>query len=603
MPRRLPAALWSCLVVSWLVAQEQAATDARRSTFVRVEAADGTTVAGAVVTFVGCLPYLGEAGPHDVQQVQSDARGRVHGRLLADVCHLAWAVGPANERGERAVTRVHGWFGAGAVLTVRLGEPAAPTRVAVRGADAWAAHGPLRFFAVTQMPGLESEVHLDADGQLVLPHSPSQAIEVRTARGEPLFVASRYGDVVLPPPARVVVRVRDESGAPLADALVRHRVGRIPGWHLDVIGVLACDRWRELGRTDDEGRCSIEVPYAGDPLKDVGGGDLLLFASAPGRPALAGGVFRKALLQNDRKVASITGAEMAFTLPKQAPLVGSVAKALAGTTVHLAAVCKVWFENGSYDHDARSFQATVGTDGAFAFDDVPAELHSCRLSLVRPDGSVAGLPITTALRGRGVPPEWYSDGSQATAFTDVALSCVDPSGAPARNLVAVLAPAERPGVLLRDAMQHLVFDARGKCGLRLAAGKWLVFVCTESGWVARLFDVAGTDMDVRLEMQPLQVMRVELRDAAGKPVPGASLTLGGSTMRGTSDPLQSLLQSMRGQWTGAWTQLRTDAAGRMVIPFVPVEGVLSKVRFASPGATTDEFVLEANENWLQLTTK
>ncbi|MBL8754335.1 MAG: hypothetical protein JNK15_13620 [Planctomycetes bacterium] len=588
-----------------LAAQDRAPEPERRPTFVRVESASGDTVAGAVVTFAGCLPHLGvEVGPRDVQQVATDARGRAQAKLSTEACYAVWAVGPANERGERAATPAHGWIGAGRVLTLRLGDPTAPRRVRWSGAEAWAAVGPLRCFAMTSAPGTEVELAPDVDGMMTLPHDPVVVLEVRTARGEPLWTLPVGDTVAIPPPARVPVRVTDDSGAALPGAIVRHRVGRLSPWRFDGLGSVGLDRWRELGRADADGKCEVTVPYLGNPLQDPNGGDLLLFAGAAGRSAVAGGIFRKAPLQDDRKLAKFGGDVLEFRVPSVSPLAGTVGPAHAGATVHLAAVCKMWFERSSYQHDPRSFTTTVGGDGSFVFADVPEELHSCRLSLVRADGSVQGLPIVPAMQGRIIPPEFAEGGTGVDGFADVVVACADPAGAKTAGVVMVLVPAERPGVLLRDASMRVVTGARGSRTLRLALGKWMLFASNDSGWAAQVVDVGAATSTIDLGMQPMQSMRVLLRDPGGSPVAGASVNVGGSTVRGSNDPLQSLLQSLRSHWANAWAQLRTDANGQLVIAFVPVEGVLQKLRLTAPsGATTEEFVLEPNADGLVLTLK
>ncbi len=601
MPRAwLPFLLSSLLLpMPWLHAQADAEV-VRRPTFARVETNAGEPLAGAVVTFAGGLPHLGvDAGPRDVLQVQTDARGRAQAKLLPGLCYVVWAVGPADERGERAATAPYGWFGAGALVSLRANEPIPALRVAVRGAEAWSSQGPLRYFAMTSMPGAEIEIVPTADGELVMPLDPIVAIEVRTARDEKLWFQAPAADVVIPPPTKVVVRARDEAGAPLPGALVRQRVGRLAPWRVDSLTGVNEDRWRELGRTDAEGRCVVEVPYAGNPLKEANSTDVLLFVGAPGRPSVAGGAYRRGLLVDDRKVPSIEGDELPFTCRPVPPLAGSVGRVPAGSIVHLAAVCKVYFERNSYQHDPRSFHATVGADGAFAFDDVPAEVHSCRFSLVRGDGLMIDLPTFPALRGRELPSDLAvgSPGLSPESFADVTVQVVETGGGPARGVVAVLAPAERPGVLLRDSAQRIALDARGASKLRLQPGKWIVMAFTESGWAASAYEFVAGANEVALAMQPTARMRIEARDAEGKPIAGAHVEMRGTSMRGTNDPVQSMLQGLRSQWTTQWSQLRTDAQGRLVIPFVPVEGVLQKLGLRWRGGGSAEFVLEASEDW------
>jgi hypothetical protein len=589
-------------------AQAVDADGQRRPTFVRVEDPAGQTVAGAIVTFAGALPHIGvDAGPRDGTQVQSDARGRAQAKLRPDLCYVAWAVGPADAAGARGVAPVHGWFGAGSLFTLRLGPPAAPQRLRITGADAWAARGPLQYFASTPSPGRDValDVVASADGaasEIEVPLDPVRVIEVRTAAGEPLWSTPTAAgeDLVLPPPQSLRVRVRDEKGAPLAGALVRQRVARLVPWRVDNYGGVNEDRWRDLGRTDAEGACVVEVPYAADPLRDPSHGDLLLFATAVGRPAVAGGVFQKGHLVDDRKVNKIEGGELPFTCRAVAPLVGSIGREPRGSVAHLAAVGKLFVERNSYANDARSFCVPIGADGTFRFDDVPAELHSSRLTIVAPDGARVTWPTFPAMPARELPPEvaGRDGGLAAEDFTDLTVQVVEPGGGPARGAIVLLAPAAQPGVLLRDSALRLPLDARGAAQLRLVPGKWTLHVLADNGYAAQGLELLAGTRSVTLAMHPMARMRVEVRDANDRPVAGAKLVSRGTTIRGTGDPVQSLLQGTRTRWLAGWNALVTDTDGRVQVPFVPVEGVVQKLQLTWPGGSTPDFVLEAGEDWV-----
>lgn len=606
MVRRLAGPVCVLLVAfecSPLSAQAGEADVVRRPTFARVEDHAGQPLCDAVVTFAGGIPHLGvEVGPRDVLQVQTDARGRAQAKLLPGLCYVAWVVGKAEADGRCAVSAVHPWFGAGALLTLRCGAPEAPVRLRVEGAAPWRSRGPLRFVAFTSVPGTETALAVSEQGELLVPPGPIQGIEVQTADGVPLLHASPAGPtLVLPPPRTVHVRARDEQGAPLAGAQVRLRVGRVQPWRHDSLGSVVEDRWRPLGVTDAEGRCEAEVPYPADPMQDQGRGDLLMFVGAPGRPSVLGGVCNGEFYVDDRKATKPPQGELVFTCKRVEPLVGAVGRAPAGTVVQLAAVCKVFLERTSYRHDARTFHAPVAPDGSFRFDDVPAELHSCRFSLVPPAGAPSLWPVFPPQRGRELPPEvkvpdpavWL-----AVDQAEVTLQFLEANGGPARGVVAFLTPATNNGVLVRDAAVRFPLDARGSASLRLVPGAWAVLAWTETGWAARGFEWKAGEATETLAMQAHQQMRLELRDQRGQPIADAKVVVRGTTTRGTGDPLQSILQSLRSQWVATWNALRTDAAGRVVIPFIPVEGVTQKLGLAWDGGSTDDLVMEATEDWV-----
>lgn len=576
---------------------------ARKATFVRVENADGTPAAGAVVTFCGCLPHLGVvAGPKDELRVQTDARGRAHGKLQPGLCYVAWAVGVADAAGLRGVADTQGWFGCGALLTLELASPVAARRLAVRGVEAWQAQAPLRCVALTFSPGAEHELEIAADGTVEIPQGPFQALEIRGRGGVPMWHGNpTESELVLPPPQTVRVRVIDEKGAPIAGAKIRHRVGRLLPWRQDPYSGVVEDRWRDLGATDAAGRCSVVVPYATDPLRHPGTAGLLLFADAPDRPSVAGGVFQRGAFANDHKIDQ-HGDELVFECRSTAALVGHVRGVPIGTVAHLACVCKLYVESTSYQHDARAFTAPVDAEGRFRFVDVPADLHTCRLTLAVPDGSDRPSPCFPTQAGRELPAVVAGRGEEllAEGMADLALQVTDATGGPARGMIAYLVPAERVhNVYVRDSVLRVSLDSSGRAILRLLPGKWAAVVLASSGIVSEQFELVPGERTVSMELRPFATMRVELRDG-GRPIRGASPIARGVTMRGQDDPLRALVQSLRGKVAESWAALRTDAEGRLSIPFLQVEGMAQKCGLQWGDQHSTEFVLASNDDWLLL---
>ncbi len=581
----------------------QAVGEVRRPTFVRVVTAAGDPLANAVVTFAGCQPHLGSAaGPADVLLIQSDARGRAQAKLQASSCYVAWAVGPPDAEGHGVLSSVQGFFAAGALVELCCDLPYAPSHLQITGAEPWHALGPLQYFLLTQAPGSETALVVDADGTIPLPPGPPSVIEVRSHDGQPLWSTSgTSGELAIPPPQSLRVRVIDENGAPLAGASVRQRVVRLLPWRNDGLGGVVEDRYRELAQVDADGRAVVQVPYLRDPLKEQTHGDLLLFAGTAGRPPVAGGVFNRSLYQDDHKVDKATGDELRFTCKRVEPLAGCCGAVPAGTVAHLSAVCKLFSERTSYVHDARAFVTTVDAAGKFAFDDLPAELHSCRLTIVPPQGSPRVLPLFQAMSGRELPPEVaVREGGAGLAlpgFTNLNVQVTEPGGGPARGVVAFLAPGDQRGVLFRDSLVRFPLDARGAASLRLAPGKWVVLAVSSAGWAASLLELEPGERDATLAMEPLGSMRIRLQDNEGHAIADARVQVRGTTTRGTGDALQSMLQSLRGPGRAQWANLRTDAEGRMTIPFVPVPGVTQRLLLQWVGGRTVEFALEAATDW------
>jgi len=575
----------------------------RRATFVRVEIADGAPLAGATVTFAGHMPHLvGASGPTDVVHVQADERGRAQAKLLPGLCYVAWAVGAPDGEGSAPYSQPTSWLAAGGVATLRTLQRSTAGSVRVAGTAAWAHRGPLRYVHVASLPGPEDELTPAADGALTIPAGPTGWLEIRTADGAPLWwgFPGRSGELTLPPPRALRVLAKDEKGAPIAGATVRQRIARRGAWNIDGLGAVAEDRWRVLGTTGDDGSLAIEAPYAADPLRDQKHGDLLLFVGAPGRPAVAGGVSTGDFFVDDRKATPPTGDALVFTLRPAPPLAGALGKVAPGTEVHLAAVCKLYLDRGSYLLDARGYRAVVAVDGTFVFDDVPAEVHALRLSVVPPAGQ-GPAPMFPMRRARELPPEVAPDAVAPTkepGYADVTLRLADARGGPARGLVGYLIPASQQGVFVRDSSVRVPLDSRGEAQLRLAPGEWVVVAWSADGYCAEVFEWAAGRIEAPLAMRHQPRMRLQLKGADGAPIAGAWVATRGTSTRGTNDPLQSALQQLRHFSSRQWSELRTDAEGRIELPFVPVDGVSVKLGLTWDGGATPDVTLEATDDWV-----
>ncbi len=567
-----------------------------RPTFCRVVDADGEPVAGASVTFAGGLPHLSRSlqAPHVVEGT-SDARGRVVARLQRGLCYVAWARGP-NENGARLRAKAVGYFAAGAMVVLRCLERELPPTLRLEGEEAWADVGPLRCFAVTSTPGAERELTRNADGAFEAPGSPFDRFEVCLSDGRPLW-STRLGlQMALPPPQRVKVRVVDERGGALQGAQVWHRVGRRSSWTVDGLRSAGQDRMRLLGSTDEEGRCEVVVPYDGDPLRDPGE-DMLLFVSAGDRPAVAGGVWGERFYVSDHRVGEIEGDELRFECTSVEPLRGAIPGAPAGTVAHLAAICKLHLQRNSYLHDARTFTAQVGADGTFTFEGVPKELHSSWLTFRAPAGEAWLPPVYPAEASRALPPDVVERvGTTAPlGFGEAKVQVLDAMGGPARGAIALVAAADHRGVLLRDSVLRVPLDERGQATRRLAPGSWVVVVVTDSGFGGEELKIAAAGGELEMQLQPLGKKSVVVRDARGAPVVGARVRSRGSSTRGTRDALRSILQGLRILTRTKWDALRTDADGRVQIPYLPIEGVVQRVELYWDGGSSEQVELVGDE--------
>lgn len=590
--------------VPWLLLTVLAPLPAQQGervpTFLRVEDHLGRPLAGAEVTFAGGHPHLGlEGAATDQWVVLSDARGRAQAKLQPGLCYVAWAIGPVDGDGARAVSPVAAWFGAGALVTLRCEPPAPAPQVPVTGVEAWAAHGSLRFVLGTPRPGPEFVLEL-ANGRLQLPFpsfDPGLFVEVRTADDAPLLQAPIDASRIdVPPPQSVRVRVARGDGTPAQGVRLRQRVVRVPMWNTDGGRTVTVDRWRELGVTDAEGRCTVTVAYPSDPLRSPGSSDLVLFACAEGRAEVCGGVWRLFVRENGARARNHPGDELAFVLPEPAPLVGSLGPAARGARVQLDVVGKLDVENGSYRHDPRSHHTTAAADGTFEFATVPADLHSLRLVVVPKQGAPLVFPSSAE---RVLPRLQGLDAS--TSLGELRVRVATDFGAPARGLVVFLVPYDRGAMLVRDSLLRLPLDARGETSVRVACGRWLVLVLDAAGSASEVVEVAAGGITSALTLRPLARARFELRDGLQRPVAGARVRASGTSMRGDDEPLQNVLYALRSRWTRDFAALRSGPDGRVEVPFVGIPGVAQKVRLQAEGAeAVFEGQLAEAEGWTTL---
>ncbi|MBL8735445.1 MAG: hypothetical protein JNL12_03385 [Planctomycetes bacterium] len=589
--------LWLLLA---LLARLPAQQGERVPTFLRVEDHLGRPLVGAEVTFAGGHPHLGlEGAATDQWVVQSDARGRAQAKLQPGLCYVAWAIGPVDGDGARAVSPVAAWFGAGALVTLRCEPPAHGPQLVLTGTEAWTAHGPLRWVLGTPQPGPEFALE-SANGALRLPFpafDPGLFVEVRTADDQPLLVVPANTErLEVPPPQRVRVRVAHGDGTPAPGVRLRQRIARVPMWNTDGGRTVTADRWRDLGVTDAEGRCVVTVAYASDPLRSPGSSDLVLFAFAEGRAAVCGGVWRLFVRENGARVRNHAGDELAFVLPEPSPLVGSLGPAARGARVQLDVVGKLDVENGSYRHDPRSYHTVVGDDGSFAFATVPADVHSLRLVVVERNGPPLLFPSSPE---RVLPQLQGLDA--LTSLGELQVRVATDFGAPARGLVVFLVPYERMAMLVRDSLLRLPLDARGETSARVPCGRWLVVALDATGSATEVVQVGEGRVTSSLTLQPLVRARFELRDEQQRPVAGARVRASGTSMRGDDEPLQNVLYALRSRWTRDFAALRSGPDGRVEVPFVGIPGVAQKVRMQAEGAeAVFEGELAEVEGWTTL---
>ncbi len=602
------SAVAAACIAAAAVAQARPA-DGREPTFVRVFSETHAPLAGAEVTFVGCVPEI-EGGPVDRVTAISDARGRVMAKLRTDLCHVAWATGPTTATGAAAVSTIEGYFAAGAMFDLSCSEVLEPQLLTIDGLGPWLPRGPVRLFVLGWNGAADFEVPA-VDGGWMLPPSPLckvpqvgvRTLELRTGDGQPLqWFQGVLANLVVPPPQEVPIVVVDDQGQPLAGVSIKRRVGQLQAWRLDGYGGATRSRWCECGRTDAAGRLVVTVPCEEAPLEHLGSQELLFFAEAPGRAQAVGGVRYRNVYVNDRRVEKFEGKELRFQLAASPPLVGRIAGLPSGTMVSMQAVAKLWSSDNGFMHDYRSWTVPVADDGKFEFVGLPEGLYSSRVSFWHPELQVAA-PLLQAESAKKLPDALRADAAVAPIFTELRVRVLDAHGGPARGGVLQLGPGNRSGTQLRYSIARVPLDTAGSARLLVPNGLMALLAVTGHGFAGKLCDVAAGAANCELQLQPFATMPVRFLDNADQPIAGATLRVTRATTRGSSDPVQGLMQGMEGQLRWRMMQLRTGADGRLSIPFVPLEGVTLQLTLQSEKGATMPFEVEAADQEIELRLK
>lgn len=592
-PHRAAAAL----LAAWLAGLAGAQNLPQRPpepTFVRVVDRDGQPLAGARITVVGAIPEADGVGG-EAQHAVSDARGRATLRLRPDLCHVAWAVGPADPSGAAAYTPLQGFFAAGALVELRCGAPQPPQKLTIAGLAAWADRGPLTAHLLAWHPSADLELERDGDAWRV-PPTPlvdatlvgGSAIEVRCG-GRPLHLFERYGGeprLELPPPQRVVVRIVDEDGEPLPGAPFDRRLGTVWPWTLDGIGVAVRTRTAPLGVVDAAGSAVVEVPYPGNPLREPAGTNLQIVARALGREQLSGGVFQAGVYVDDVQLTKSPGEVLQLTARRVADLAGRLDGLPAGTFAQLVFVAQVGVGNRGTVREQRSQTVPVAADGSFRFVGVPRTVASCRLLFWHPTRAVPG-PLLPTESGCRLP---------ALASLEVVpcqVRVVDALGNPARGGMLLLGPGERSNQSAGLWLARRPLDASGSADLLLPRGFVAVLAASAQGLGGGLLLVEpGARLD--LQVQPHQRMRLQFVDARGVPIAGARPSLGSRVLKGSGDPVGVLVQHHLTHVLHRLTQGETDREGRLELVF-PADGLgIATIVLRSAVGTSPELRLEAD---------
>ncbi|MBK8097687.1 MAG: carboxypeptidase regulatory-like domain-containing protein [Planctomycetes bacterium] len=575
------ASFWLFCSTSWLLAQ------APRLCGVVIDPA-GKPLPGAHVRVV---PWV-EPGvdPAATVDAQADAAGRFSVSLgsATGASVWAWSARLASPIAE-AVPHM-------AELTLAL-EPIGAERLTIGGLAAWRDEGPLR--ARLLVPGHGPWTPLlpvDGQGIAALPPCPpgDLFVELSTSRSELLArlpVARGEGGATaeLLPPVPVSIVVTDPEGLPLAGAVVRHRAAAAMRLRHDAFPVRSSAIWRQVGKSDAEGRVVARVPLPCDPSKQPDDARLecefavALTDHALGWAGFSGGVF------SDAGATGLDDGALTVVLRPMEPSTVRVlrdGKPVVGQQVLLLPRSFTMdMAGGGFSFRTATWpvQATTSADGIATFPELPWEAAGSRLALLWADTTVPGfLPVPT-----GTLPE--VDLAQAS---QVVVRVLAADGKPAAGVRGHGQPyANDVSIDPTGFEPRFATDGNGSAHLRLADGQWWLWVTDGEQFAHAMIRTDEVKAAVELRLQPLARWSVLVTTEDGKPAAGARFDLdGGWWIDGTPIPPEDELRPMQFAGNHDFQLVQCGRAGRdgrMVLRYLPPVA-MHTVGFVTLGALRSE---------------
>jgi hypothetical protein len=589
-------ALLPALLAASAIAQSPAAP-ARKPLLGTVRAADGSAAAGAQVTLWGIRAHADLAvDAPDVVTAVADERGRFHAAVILEVPYCGFAV-TAGAPGARGCSPLQGWFGAGALVEFACA-PSRPLLVArCVGGENWPALGPLTWSLLPAVGeralGPALPLRFDAGGDAAVPDAPagrSCICEARTAAGALLWstLPPRFGaePVCLPAPRAIPLRAVDESGEPVAGAMIRVRAGFRGDALVDGIETMRAIVWRELGHTGADGRLQVELPLQRDPFADPVGENVLFSALADGCAETVSGFAGTSLVIDDNRQPR-GERELRFTLRRATAPACELAgggRQLRGTRLRVLAVAPLSAGGAGFTHDQRVYEGTADAGGKVRLAGMPPHIKAVREIALPPDGAP---PVLLPPRRQAEPLSSIQLGDAA----ELRLRLLDAARGPLAGCAGYLRPVDSApfGDL---AATRFCTDPAGACTLRPWPGEWYLFAESDTGFVFARCTVARGRSDLEFAEQPYAHCRGVLMGADG-PLPGAALQLVKSSTGRLDEQGQLLATLARRPEERLRARVRTDEQGRFDIPFVPVDGLARTLVLTLAGRRSREFSLDA----------
>lgn len=622
--RLLGAAASAVLLVGGVFAQ-QAQTKHLRTLLGKFVDAEGNGVEGADVhvAFAPVGTTGNRARMHTV--VKTDKRGRFRFKVTPCTPHLLWAIGPEGEDNLRAASPMR-WATSGAPIELQATEKHPVSTLKLKGIDAWAEWAPFRLAFVPGAIAIDGlEATISGDGTCTVPPLPAgrTSIDLLDKNGQPLtcITLSKFDASVsrtVPAMWSVPMIVVDADGKAIEGALIRQRLG---GHQSGLTGNLPQPPprvvWRELGRTDAEGKLAAKIANRRDPFKTTDWQHLIFTASKEGHSTSHSG-FRRHPYFDGKEVKRDGVTELKFTLNKDKATVVRLMRdadnGLANQLVTVRREIKITqLENKGHGVEGLIFHLKTDAQGRIQIPAVSNPIDKMQII-------VAGEAVQDAFvpdeQRRMAPYRALSlhdlraktgDEQQIdlSAFAKVQLRLLDESGNPAPDAQVMLISRAHKGDYDCGGWNTIATpDSAGRLALQLQPGKWAAFIRNKTSMAhinLKLEDREEKPIEVRLKPMPTMLGRAI--DGDGKPVANAKLNCHSSTWH-SGPNRDEILQEIANNLNWTWiSDTKTDKDGNFACRFLDLPGMTYEARLQLGNRKSRDFAIVVGEDPVTITIK
>ncbi|MEC7584595.1 MAG: carboxypeptidase-like regulatory domain-containing protein [Planctomycetota bacterium] len=571
---------------------------------------DGAPIANAEVTVAWNLKILPTLGPAGTATGRTGKRGYFAVQAPVGTILAAWALGPPDADG-------HAWVSAPAEATVgvqRFTIHAAEQRGSVRtltveGLDAWAELAPFRLqLHPCPFVDLAVELPLDEDYRVTLPLLPwhDSKYEVLTRDGQPLVLGRiPEGDSIqVGKPQTIRILSADPDGKPIGGVTIRHRIGYLQDFHRAELKSVPRPRWRVVGKTDQDGRCEIQLPQQEGLLGRYYPPPILLRGSKAGYADSHSGKLNDSWHVNGLSLKDgQTNQPLSVLMAEAEPLEGkfSLPRAQLPDRAYLTWRNRIHLGEGHSYNLRRNQTISINDDGTFALPGLPLGATELRMQ-VSPircaEGVGSGLLPITILRPQTCPLPGWDPAPDSMRRVEFQVSNAD--GTPCRGGRAWITLAY--GYINLDEPElHLALDLAGRAAVLLPAdrSKWAIAVVQGSGHASAILGPDDTKIQLRLE--PFVEVPGQVTDENGQPVANARIDIASWRQdHPSTDPEPRLREAIATLAQERYVETTTDAQGMFVLRFLPVPRRSVRARAIANNKKSDIFVVMPQEAPLKL---